>query len=245
MPRRATTNSRFSRRRWRRSNVPSIDLGNVGYVAGASLTALNTTTGFTVSFWHRSAAGAIAGSQDILRQNLSTNASRSGYFVQLAGAGQLQLKIQSATSDSLNLVTTGTRGLAGRWVHFAGTYNPANSYCIGYVNGAYSRAVISAVAMAQPATTQTEILGSATNGQQPSQVFDLQIHKTVLGPAEIPLLMRPNYRLPSLTARYFGLGFTGYSSSQVMQDESGNGNSPTTANNLQIGSEPPWRSTLA
>ena len=225
--------------------MPSIDLGNVGYAAGAGLTGLNTTTGFTVSFWHRSTVGGTTGTQDILRQNLSTNASRSGYFVQLSNTGQLVLKIQSATAEVINNVTAQTRGMRGQWIHFAETYAPTGTICFGYINGVYSARAASAGTIAQPATTQTEILGSASLGQQPSQVFDLQIHKTVIGPANIPLLMRPNYRLPSLTARYFGLGFTGYGSSQVMQDESGNGNNPTTANNLQTGSEPPWRATLA
>lgn len=226
--------------------MPSIDVGNIGYAAGAGLTGLNTTTGFTVSFWHLSTSGGTGTSQDILRQNLSTNASRSGYFVQVSNTGQLVLKIQSATAEVINNVTAQTRGMRGRWIHFAGTYNPTGTICFGYINGVYSARAASAGTIAQPATTQTEILGSASLGQQPSQVFDLQIHAgTVLGPADIPLLMRPNYRHNSLTARFFGLGFTGYGSSQVMQDESGNGNNPTTANILQIGSEPPWRSTLA
>lgn len=226
--------------------MPSIDLGNVGYAAGAGLTGLNTTTGFTVSFWHRSTVGGTVGLQDILRQNLSTNASRSGYFIQLSNSGQLQIKIQSATAEVVNLVTANTRQFRGQWIHFAGTYNPTGTLCFGYINGKFSLRVASAGTIAQPATTQTEILGNASLGQQPSQVFDLQIHAgTVLGPADIPLLMRPNYRHNSLTARYFGLGFTGYGSSQVMQDESGNGNNPTTQNILRIGSEPPWRSTLA
>jgi hypothetical protein len=226
--------------------VPSIDLGPVGFVSSGSLPAINTTTAFTVSFWHRNVTGGTTTSQDILRNNLTTNGSRSGYFIQLTTLGRLMLRIQAAGSEVQNIVTASTVAERGRWIHFAGTYNATGTVCFGYVNGKFSGRTGSAGTIALPATLQTSVLGNESSGQIPSQIFDFQMHTgTALEAADIPLLMRPDLRLPSLTVRWFGLGFRSMGSGQRLVDESGNGNDVFTNNGIQSGPEPPWRATLA
>ena len=226
--------------------MPSIDIGNVGFVSGGALPNLNTTTAFTVSFWYRSTVGGTTTAQDILRNNLTTNGSRSGYYIQITTLGRLMLRIQAAGSEVQNIVTAPTVGQRGQWIHYAGTYNATGTVCFGYVNGQFSGRAGSAGTIDLPATQTTVLLGNQNSGQLPSQIFDFQMHiGTALEAADIPLLMRPNMRLPSLTVRWFGLGFKPLNSTQVLQDESGNGNNQAVQSNITTGSEPPWRATLA
>ena len=226
--------------------MPSIDVGPVGFVSSGSLPAINTTTAFTVSFWHRNTLGGTNMAQDILRNNLTTNGSRSGYFIQLTALGRLNIRIQAAASEVSTLATLVGISRRGQWTHYAATYNATGTTCIGYLNGKYSNSSGSAGTIDLPATLQTSLLGNESSGQIPSQIFDFQMHTgTALWAADIPLLMRPDLRLPSLTVRWFGLGFRSMGSGQRLVDESGNGNDVFTNNSIQSGPEPPWRATLA
>ena len=226
--------------------MPSIDIGPAGFVSSGSLAAINTTTAFTVSFWHRNTLGGTNMAQDILRNNLTTNGSRSGYFIQLSAQGRLTLRIQAAASEVSNLVTAVGVSRRGQWTHYAGTYNATGTVCFGYINGQWSGRTGSAGTIDLPATLQTSLLGNESFGQLPSQIFDFQMHTgTALEASDIPLLMRPNMRLPSLTVRWFGLGFKPMGSGQMLPDESGNGNNVFTNNAIGSGAEPPWRATLA
>jgi hypothetical protein len=214
------------------SNATATNVTGLNYAAG----------GYTFSFWMRWLGGNSGG--DIIRQASTANSLRDGYAI-VVQAADINVRHYTASAGTTYSAVAGSQHLDQIWKHIAITYD--GSTVTGYVNGALrTRTAAPNVPTANAACTTT--LVPAINATFVGNLFDLQL---ILGASvpeqEVPLLMNPTYRHPSLKGRFFGREFVTVPVSTTVRDESGSGNNLATASNttLQMGEEPPIRPTLA
>ena len=225
--------------------------GGLGAIATATnLTGLNSTTGLTVAFWHRSRPDAPnTYASDVFAQRSTANISRDGFVVYFQSRGLVLLLCGSAATTASSMGVSNTRLESGKWAHYAITYDAASQIVVFYRDGQpITSGSNTRVVTANAACTTEFGQGSYQQGANHS-LFDFQYAvNTALNAADVAALMNPRHRDGRITARYFGLGTGGYAASGVVLDETGNGFN-VTANASAAASTltdlPPYLPTLA
>lgn len=216
--------------------------GNTG-ASATNLTGLNYVAGgYTFAFWMKYLGNT--GGGDIFRQASTANTLRDGYAIVIQLA-DINVRHYRATDAATYSAIAGSQHLERIWKHCAITYD--GSVVRGYVNGML-RTRTSAPNVPTANASCTTTLRPSINADFVGNLFDLQIILGAFVPEqEVPLLMDPTFRHPSVKARYFGREFVGVPGSSTLRDESGNSNNLAVAapDFLPIGEEPPIYPTLA
>ncbi len=225
--------------------------GGLGAIATATnLTGLNSTTGLTVAFWHRSRPDSTASyNSDVFAQRSTANIVRDGFAIYFQVGGLNISLLGSAATTVSAMGQANTRFEPGKWAHYAITYDNVSQRVVFYKNGQpITSGSNTRVVTANAACTTEFGAGSYQQGANHS-LFDFQYAvNTALNAADVAALMNPRHRDERITARYFGLGTGGYAASGVVLDETGNGFNVTANANAAsstLTDLPPFLPTLA
>lgn len=222
--------------------MPSVRWRSGLTATGTNLTALNSTTTFTVCAWAK-----VPGNQaGFFRQQSTANQLRDGYEAGF-GPGGLQIYIKTNSGSPVS-AGVGTPDIANnpRWKHCTLTFDNGTNEVRGYIDGKMVGRSTNATDMTANASC-TSGIGSSQSGTTVGLLFDIQVFPGVLVPAQdVPLLMDPEHQYPGQLARYCGLDFRTTASGGTVYDESGNGNHLTAGGGtLEQDEEPPFRFTIA
>jgi hypothetical protein len=237
--------------------VPSVLLtGNDRPFSNTSnVTGLNATTGVSIAWW-QFGRPSVDGTQSsvsglIISHSNTANDVRDGYVVGWNLNRLTFWSLGSAGSTNSNGFTYNSQ--SGKWQHYAVVFDDSANSVWFYQNGVLMTQVANTRDMTSIATTTTR-LGSFTgsisnNDELRGALFDLQIFpNVVVPPQDIPLLMHPFDSYPGCKGRYFGVSCgTMAVGVNTIRDESGSGNNlnNSAATTLGVGSEPPFRFTIA
>lgn len=219
--------------------------------SATNITGLNSTTAFTVAFWHRSRPDSLRQTynSDVFSQRSTANVNRDGFALYFQ-SGSLNVNLCAAAANSQSTMgVANTEFVPGRWAHYAVVYSQALQRVTLYKNGISRATATNATVVTANAACTTEFGAGSYQSAANHSLFDFQYAvNSALDSAEIGLLMDPRQRHPSITARYFGLGTGGYGASGLVIDETGNGfNLTANANGgaVTLTDIPPFLPTLA